>query len=582
MASLTLLESSHGFIAGDLDTSGYVAVTPAYQKIYFADGRTPDNKGFHKLDFINTKITKQATVAFIKGEVVTQTGGAKGIYDECLDVKLTGSLTGTFVVGELVTQAVSGASGFVAYIGSGYINVYPIGKDEDGQPIAFVTSQLITGTPSGATTTPSAVSSSGEGMFHFIYRTTTVEFDTTNTITGSDSGATLTSTLVVTAPPHWLPWVLTVGKFPDGGSNIMALCFGRIFMNSISNPHHWLATRAGDPLDMEMSQDDVGTAVSSQTSKAGLVGDQLVALVPYKDNYLIFGCLNEMWVLRSDPVAGGVLTNISKETGVFSNTAWCWDDKNNLYFVGMDGIYVLNSEAIINASSPTNLTKERIPKLVSSLALNRRTDRITMAYDKERYGLNATISQQDGAWSVSFFVNLRPINVGGVEITGGVFPEVYQTEHIPASMSFFNSRTKEQRGLLFGCYDGYIRKFDDTEMSDDGDNAINSFVTIGPISNSEKGKSSVKVSDISVVPGVDTDSITLEVFSGDSSEELIDKIMNEENPTVSKVLTGDKSLPSLRNKVIGSAIGIKLSNNNVDETWNIEKINAEINILGGK
>ena len=87
MATLTVLASGHGFTAGDLDTSGQVAIQPAYQKCYICDGRaysaTIADSGFHKLDFLNTRIVGTVTGTFTQGEVVLQTdSGATGIFDE--------------------------------------------------------------------------------------------------------------------------------------------------------------------------------------------------------------------------------------------------------------------------------------------------------------------------------------------------------------------------------------------------------------------------------------------------------------------------------------------------------------------
>ncbi|MGW8181311.1 MAG: hypothetical protein ACWGQW_21480, partial [bacterium] len=347
MATLTQLGATHGFTAGDLDTSGQVAIQPAYQKMYFADGRaysaTKADSGYHKLDFLNTRLVGNASGAFTKGEVMTQAvSGATGIFDETVG--------------------------------------------------------------------------SGASAWHLVYRTTTTEFNATNVVTGGTSSETVTPTSVV-APPHWLNWTLTTGSFPDGGSNILSLCWGRIFMNSIQHPHQWFATRINDPLDLLLVTDDVASAQNSQaTKKAGLVGDQLLAMIPYKGNTQVFGCQNNMFVMRADPAKGGFFTTLSDTTGIFSHESFCWDDKNNLYFMGFDGIYALSAEAIINGAPPTNLTKEHVPNLVTNMGLNRRTDRVVMRYDKDRYGIVVSAVQRDGLWNAIFWLDLR---------TGGVFPESY-------------------------------------------------------------------------------------------------------------------------------------------------------------
>lgn len=504
MATLTALAAAHGFTAGDLDTSGQVAVLPAYQKVYFADGRpysaTKADSGYHKLDFINTRIV--------------------------------GTVTGTFTQGEVVTQAVSGAQGIF---------------DEN--------------VGSGAT------------AWSLIYRTTTTEFVHSQTITGADSGATVTPAAAenIVAPPHWLNWTLTSGTFPDGGSNILSLCWGRIFMNSIYHPHQWFATRVADPLDLLLVVDDVASAQNSQaTTKAGLVGDQLIALIPYKGNAQVFGCLDNMFVMRADPAKGGFFTTLSDTTGIFSDTSYCWDDKGNLYFVGNDGIYALSANAIIEGLPPENLTKDRVPKLISNLGLNRRTDRIAMEYDKDRYGVSISVTQRDGKWSAIIWLDLR---------YGGVFVEEYQEAHLPTSAFYFNSRVKSERGLIMGCNDGYIRKWDESQKSDDGSNAIESEVLIGPIVG-EDMRTKMDMSELSITTGINTDSVTVSIYTGDTAQKMIKNVEDDESPVVSKTFTRDKLLPSIRQNILAGAIGIKLSNTTAASSWNIEKIDAKINESG--
>lgn len=670
---LTKLITKHGFTVGDFDTDGLIAVEPAYQKVYFADGRSIINNGYHKLDMINTKINGTPTVAYVQGELVAQANTeAVGVFDENPDRRLfDGNTTiagGPFTEGERVEQATSNAEGFV-YVqrtesGEEALYVFPI------KGTTFDATNQITGVTSAATMTPSAV---GAGIIQLLYRTTTTEFNTTDTLTGENGGTmtpvvvdeiqtcvpdstssagtftitiegeetgdiqwdattgdiqtalellsligsgnitvggttfnigvgglTLTfdsdlsdvatavfdvsaltgvTTVTVTettkgfpgvqAPPHWLPWTETAGKtgLPDGGANISSLSFGRIFLNSVENPHLWFSSRSGDPLDWLTNQDDIQTPISSVTSKAGLIGDELTAMIPYKDYYHVLGTLDQVWVMRSDPAAGGILTNLSMATGIFSNTAWTFDENNNLYFVGMDGIYGLSSEAIVSAAPPTNLTKESIPKLISNLKLNRRTDRVTMAYDKVRKGITMTFAQLDGLWETTLWVDLR---------TGGIFPEDYIEDHVFMSSVYFNSREADDRGLLLGCKDGFIRKFDEAAKSDDGSNAINSWFTIGPINLGESPRDQIKLNELSLKLGTDTDGVVVDIFKEKTSEKVVDNILANADPAVSKVYAHDGLNSSLRQKIQGGAIGIKIKNETVDESFSIESIQVEV------
>ncbi len=701
MAVLTELSALHGFADGDINTDGYVAVIPAFQKIYYADGRDYDNKGYHKLDFLNTKIVGLADGALTKGEAVTQaTSGAQGIYDECTDVKLSGTLgvaSVPFQLGEKVTQAVTLAIGYVVYVGSGFINVCPVSRNaSSGALIDFTASaNAITGATSGATVaTVSAVTAKGLDKFHYIYRTTTTEFDQNNAITGKISGKIITpltaadgspdlgatiqhlypdasgssgtftityegettaaiaydattgeittalnllstvtagdivvsgttfdsgnsttpliltflSTLgsvnpvsvtesmgtttevltkivqtgftTVTAPPHWLTWkphasfsgTTDPGLMPDGGSNIGCLCFGRIFLNSMSNPHQWFCSRINDPLDFDTSQTDVAAATSGQnTPKTGLVAEPVISMLSYKDHYLVMGNTSSVNVMRSDPLMGGVQTPISNSTGFFSPVSWGWDDQNNLYFLGIDGIYKLSSSAIINAQPPENITKKRIPKLISSIGLNRRTDRVAMAYDKKRYGIQVSVTQKDGAWGTVFWIDLR---------TGGLFPDKFPTDQSPASLLYFDSYKTTERHLLLAGYDGYIRKFDESVKDDEGSNAIDSFFCVGPFVDDTDVRNKVITDETSVTAGEGTDGLTVDLFRADSGDELIANVIAGATPAATKTLTGDGLESSMRDRVAGRAIAMRYGNSTASESFSIEGINSTIKKTG--
>jgi len=505
MPELTLLDSSHGFTAGDLVTAGYTAVVPAFQSIYFADGRAA---GFHKLNFNNTKITGVASGAFSRGEVMTQTNsGATGIFDESV------------------------------------------------------------------------------GNNHFIYRTTTVEFSVGELVSGSISTETVTPS-AVTAPPHWLDWTTrrlaspaaatglvadATDYLPAGGSNIGCLFSGRIFLNSILNPNQWLATRHRDPCDMEVSQSDVGTPVSSQTAKLGEVGDVITAMVPYLDHYLYFGCADEIWVLRGDPGSGAQLTNVSREVGMFGPTSWTFDAEGNLFFMGMDGFYFLPAFSAAKGIAPENLTNKRLPNLVRSIGLNRRTDRVVMAYDKDRYGINVSISQMDGAYGVGFFWDLR---------LNAFVPDSFAADQYAASMMYYDSRKASTRGLLMGGQDGYIRKFDDDQKNDDGDTTIDAYCTLGPFQAFNKMRRNGQIAEQSLRLSDDTDGVDVANYSGDAAEAVVNAIKNADVPQATETLTGGGRRPVMRPRNAGAVHALHLRNNTSGERFALERVTVRITDAG--
>jgi hypothetical protein len=508
MATLTLLGSSKGFYAGDLVTGGYLAMIPAFESIWFADGRKRADGCFHKLNF--------------------------------RDDKVTGVAAGTFSAGETVTQAVSGAEG---------IFFQSVGND------------------------------------HFIKRTDTTAFDTTNLITGATSGATVTPTAVV-YPPNWTNWTTrllsspasatgtiqnSTNYLPLGGSNIGCLFNGRVILNSIENPNQWAASRHRDPEDFQVAQSDAGTPVTSQTAKLGIVGDAIVSMVPFLDHYMYFGCMDEIWILRDDP-GRGAITNASRKVGMFGPDAWAFDEKGNLFFLSMDGFYMFQSGAGFKGDPPENLTYTRLPNLVTALGLNRRTDRVVMEYDKDRYGINVIITQMDGLYGTAWFWDLRLNSLNPDSFT--------KADHYPASAYYYDSRVSSTRGMLMGCQDGFVRKFDDDEKNDEGTNAIDAYLTLGPFQAFQKMRRQGQLAEMSLRLADDSDAVDVSIYAGDGAESVVKDIKNAVTPKASQRFTGGGRRPVYRPKTKGAVFAVQLRNKDAGQRFALERITTKITDAG--
>lgn len=511
MATLVLLDSSKGWQNGDLQTGGYLMMTPAFQKVWFADGRKRADGCFHKLDFINDVLTGSASAAFSRGETLTQaTSGAEGIFDETI------------------------------------------------------------------------------GTYNMVYRTETTPFNTTNLITGAVSGSTLTPS-AITYPPFWHAWTSrtlsepaaatgtissSTNYLPIGGSNIGCLFSGRLIINSIQNPNQWYASRHRDPQDWQVSQSDVGTPVSSQTSKLGIVGDQICAMVPFLDHYMYFGCLDEIWIMRGDPGSGtgAHITNSSRKVGMFGPEAHAFDEKGNMFFLSMDGFYYFPAGAGFSGDPPENLTYKRLPNLVTALGLNRRTDRVVMEYDKDRYGISVVTSQMDGLYGTAWFWDLR---------LNALMPESFaDAHHYASALYYYNSRKSDTRGLLMGGQDGYLRKYDDTQKNDEGSNAIDAYCTLGPFQAFNKMRRQGSLSELALRLGDDTDGVDVQVYAGNGAESVVKSVKNADVPNASETMTGGGLRPVYRPRTTGSVFAVQLRNNTVSQRFAIEKITAKITDAG--
>ena len=88
------------------------------------------------------------------------------------------------------------------------------------------------------------------------------------------------------------------------------------------------------------------------------------------------------------------------------------------------------------------------------------------------------------------------------------------------------------------------------------------------------------MNEVSVKTGVDTDAVTVSLYSGVTAEKLVKNVINDESPRVAKSFTVDKLLPSIRQNIEDGAVAVKLSNTTVDSSWSIEKIDADIEEIG--
>lgn len=442
---------------------------------------------------------------------------------------LVGASSGAFSAGETVTQAISGAKGtFLETIGS------------------------------GATAK------------HLIYRTTTTEFDTTNVVTGGTSFETVSPT-TVTAPPHWLNWILTTGDFPDGGSNAMALFEGRVWMNSMTNPNQWFATRQDNPLDLDTGQDDAKAAISSQSTLAGLVGDALIGFIPYKDNYLLFGCANSFYILRGGSTGAGNLSQLSTETGLFSPDSYCWDNVGNLYIIGLTGFYKFPNNMAVQGTALDNISMRLVPNLFKTLQLNRKTDRIVLGFDKDTNQIEVSITTMDGTWGVNFNYDIS---------MDSIMPDTFAGGTIPSAFLYVNSYQDDVSGLLNGSYDGYIRKFDTAAKSDDGE-IIDSYVLFGPLTISSLIKANVKIKETHIILSEASDGLVWELYQAESNELLVSGIKNATlTPTHTGTFTGGGMQASIYEKIASNSVAILLKNSTLDTSWSLEGIKFKYLIAG--
>jgi hypothetical protein len=412
------------------------------------------------------------------------------------------------------------------------------------------------------------------------YAGDTEAFNTSNGITASGGGTVFTPS-AVTAPPHWYDWTV----YPGGNSGEMptkaylgCLYNGRVVLSGDPlHPNQWYMARQSNPWDWAYIANDGGSPIKGGNSDLGELGDIVRCLAPYKDDYLIFGCSDSIFVMFGDPMAGGALREVSLTTGIFGANSYCWDDQNNFYFWGNNGLYKTTIPGV-----PQCISQYKLPKLVKTEQVSPQTHRITLLYDQDRHGILVAITVLATGANSNYFYDLNALDESEI---GGFFPESYPDACGIYSGIYYDSNTSSLKGLVLGCTDGYIRNFDDSVKSDMVGavaHAIDSYVTLGPIRMSSQPQRNGTLSgvDLTVAGGgpggsqPDSDDVTFKVFTSRTSSGVLENMYANGAPKIGGVFAGPGNVrgTTRRQTVRDMWMGMRLGNDVVDESWAFEEL----------
>jgi hypothetical protein len=425
------------------------------------------------------------------------------------------------------------------------------------------------------------------------FNTTALTFIDTEVLSGTNVDGeavtiTLTANGVLPTVPHYYVWTTYGGvgiakTDPDykgempALSTMLARFRGRVVLSGNSTvPHSWDMTRQDNPFDLRFLEEDAASAVLGQNAAIGQIGDVVVSLMPYKDDYLIYGCSSSVWILVGDPAGGGSLDPMNETTGIMGQDAWDKDGDSNTYIVGTDGIYKIAK----NLSSFDNLTMDKIPTIIKDLGLDADKQIVTIGYDGRQHGLVIGVTEREDGSNQNFWYDLR---------TGGFFPEDYPTDLSLFSQFYYKADNAEYKRLMVGCNDGFIRTFD-VEAKNDDDTAIDSYAVLGPKPLSADDFANTKMTDLVMISGggalggseLDTDGLTMDLHIKDTSEEVTEAIKAGATPQFTYTQSGPGRAQNQRPEIAGLVAGIKLSNDNADETWAIEKVSTKTKPFGRK
>lgn len=383
-----------------------------------------------------------------------------------------------------------------------------------------------------------------------------------------------------TTTPHWYDYTVypggLSGSMPDQ-AYLGCLYRGRVVLSGNPDyPFQWYMSRQAHIFDFLYAVNDAQAPVAGGSSDAGEVGDIVRCLIPYRDDYLLFGCANSIWVLRGDPALGGSLDEVDLTVGIYGARSWCFDGDGNLFFWGSRGIYKMDK----NFGNVENISKLSLPALVSDEAPDPSTHRITMIYDRQRNGIVVAITKLSDGTNSNYFLSL-------LQPSYGLFPETYPEECGIYSAVYYDSNDKSLQGAVLGCKDGYMRTFVDTAKNDDiggSDEAIDSYVLYPIINIGEEEDFEGKLTSLTIELGGgaaggahgDPDGVSYDIHVADDPETLIEDVKDGATPFATGTLSGTGRKERIRTRSRGAWIGIKMYNSTASETFAINKITGKV------
>lgn len=374
--------------------------------------------------------------------------------------------------------------------------------------------------------------------------------------------------------PLWYDLVVN----PDGASGAIpstaylgAMWRGRIVLaGNPEDPEQWYMSRQADHTDWAYVAGDAQSPVKGGNADAGKIGDIVRAIIPYSEDYLIMGCATTMHVFRGDPAAGGSRDCLDRTVGCYGANSWCFDGERNLFFWGTGGLYRMGKDL----GPIANISDVTLPSLIGDEDADPTTHRITMVYDRKRFGIVISITKLSDGSNSNYFVSLSGKSMG-------IFPETYPDECGAYSMFYYDANDKSYRDLLMGCKDGYIRKFDPAAKDDDvgaTDQAISSYV-LYPFVPEIPPDYNAKLTHLSVdlaggAPGsvhADSDGVTYSVFGADEAETVVEAVKAGGTPQATGAMSGTGK-KKVRPRVRGGAIAVLLSNSTAGETFAVNRL----------
>jgi len=356
-------------------------------------------------------------------------------------------------------------------------------------------------------------------------------------------------------------WTATAGSLPTRCKLICRYRDRMVLAGDIVNPHMWYMSALSAPTDFDYSQlsaKNTGSAIYGTNADAKTVGEEITALIPFSDDYLIMGCSDSIWSLRGDPGYGGQFDALSRTVGMVGGFAHCQTPSGELVFLSKDGIYMLPPGSV---QHPIPVSRGRLPN--EMLNIDPINIQVTMAFDVEYSGIHIVLTALNAGQSTHYFMDWE---------NKGFWPVQWPYTMEPYALKFVATPTL--RGVLMGCRDGYIRRHDNLYIDDDGTEP-DAYITYGPIRPGGSAFQEGIVKDLRCTLNPNQNAVKWTLQIGETPQGVVSLPVAQMTGSFDAVSTHGLSFNQVM-RVRGGGVAVKIESGDNGLPWSVEELGLTI------
>jgi hypothetical protein len=352
----------------------------------------------------------------------------------------------------------------------------------------------------------------------------------------------------------------TLDDPPVDRCRLIRLWEGRIVLSGKADaPSNIWFSRVGDGDNWDYTDTSMAAAVELGASPLGQIGDVITCLASYRGRQLLIGGQKSIWSLTGNPGPDGdaELHSLTPDEsiGIVGPRAWCMGRDRTFYFMSQDGFYSLGpNQFAIDKSN--RVSAGRLDKTFSAIDYTK--NQAQLVWNVDRHGVDVYITPIVEGETIHYFFDQR---------TGGFYPLQYPKAQGPTAILAFDADAPNDRTLLLGGFDGFVRELSRDAYTDDG-TTINAHCMLGPVLSPWVG-SEFLFRKLKATLGEESSSLQYEVRTGDTAQSAKDA-----TASYSGSLSAGLN-PTVTARARGSAVYVRLSSSGT-EPWSLEKIAATL------